>query len=71
MPEKECNKCRTCFNKSIQLQSLSMVVADEPKEQMTYGDMLKEVTNINVSEPIVIEIGSIKVSFSLSSGHGR
>lgn len=66
MPEKECNKCRTCFNKSIRLHSLSMVVADEPKEQMTYGDMLKEVTNINVSEPIVIEIVSIKVSFSPS-----
>lgn len=42
------NKCRTCLNGSKGLQLLTKVVNEDKEETKSYGELLKDLTHIDV-----------------------
>ncbi|XP_075146311.1 uncharacterized protein LOC142220831 [Haematobia irritans] len=44
------NRCRTCFNQTTDLQSLSNLAISEKQQQKSYAELLNEITDINVAE---------------------
>lgn len=43
------NKCRTCLDCTKGLQQLTKVVAEDKIETKSYGELLKDLTSIDVS----------------------
>lgn len=43
------NKCRTCLNGSKGLQQLTKTINEDEEETKSYGELLKDLTRIEVS----------------------
>lgn len=47
--KNDYNKCRTCLNNNKVLHALGKMAIEESSREISYAELLKEVTNINVS----------------------
>ncbi|XP_075150710.1 uncharacterized protein LOC142224809 [Haematobia irritans] len=50
------NKCRTCLNRSKGLQLLEKMAIEDTSREISYAELLKEVTNINIEDDKISEL---------------